>query len=44
MGLIIIPLIILLYWVVDKIEEKQGEKQYKEYQEKLKEMGLKYYE
>ncbi|MDD4113807.1 MAG: hypothetical protein PHC56_12390 [Herbinix sp.] len=41
MGLLAIPLIILVYWIIDKVQEKQGEKQYKEYQEDLKRRGLK---
>lgn len=44
MGIITIPLIILIYWIIDKIEEVQGKKRYREYQEDLKRRGLKYYE
>ena len=44
MGIITIPLIILIYWIIDKFKEAQGKKQYKEYQEDLKRRGLKYYE
>ena len=44
MAIVTIPLIILIYWVIDKIEGKQASKQYREYQEDLKKRGLKYYE
>ena len=44
MGIIIIPLIILLYWIIDKVDEAHGKKKYKEYQEDLKRRGLKYYD
>lgn len=41
MGILIALGLILVYWIVSKVEEYQGEKDYKKYQEKLKEMGLK---
>ena len=44
MGLFIAAGLILLFWIISKVEEYQGEKQYKEYQEDLKRKGLKYYE
>ncbi len=44
MGLLALPLLLLIYWIIDKIEAKQGEKQFKAYQEDKKRRGLKYYE
>lgn len=44
MGLFIAGGLIILYWIISKMEEKQGSKDYKKYQEELKRRGLKYYE
>lgn len=44
MELLIAAGLVLLYWILDKIEMYQGEKAYKKYQEELKRRGLKYYE
>lgn len=44
MGLFAAAGLLLLYWVIGKIEMYQGEKAYKKYQEELKRMGLKHYE
>ena len=44
MGLFIAGGLLLLYWIISKVEEYQGEKAYKKYQEELKRRGLKYYE
>ena len=44
MGLFIAAGLVLLYWILDKIEMYQGEKAYKKHQEELKRRGLKYYE
>ena len=44
MGLFIAGGLIILYWVLDRIEMYQGKKDYKKYQEELKRRGLKYYE
>ena len=44
MGLFIAAGLIILYWILDRIEMYQGEKAYKKYQEELKRRGLKYYE
>jgi len=41
MGILLIPLIILIYWIAAKVEKYQGEKAYQKYQEHLKELGLK---
>lgn len=44
MGLFIAGGLLLLYWIISKVEEYQGEKAYKKHQEELKRRGLKYYE
>ena len=44
MGLFIAAGLVLLYWILDKIEMYQGEKAYKEHQEDKKRRGLTYYE
>jgi len=44
MGLFISAGLILLYWIISKVEEYQGEKAYREHQEELKRKGLKHYE
>ena len=40
MGLFIAVGLVLLYWIVDKIEAHQGEKDYKAYQEELRKARL----
>jgi hypothetical protein len=41
MGLFIAGGLVLLFWIASKIEEYSGERAYKKYQEKSKELGLK---
>ena len=41
MGIFIALGIVLIYWIASKVEMYNAEKAYKNYQQKLKEMGLK---
>ena len=41
MGIFALPLLFLVYWIIDKIQKHQRNKDHEKYQEHLKEMGLK---
>jgi hypothetical protein len=41
MELFGLPLLFLVYWIIDKVQEHQGNKRYQEYEAELRRMGLK---
>jgi hypothetical protein len=41
MALFALPLLFIVYWIIDKYQTKQADKAYEEYQKELRRLGLK---